>query len=110
MTYPEITSVNLSEGFEQLPLYINTVTDGLLGNILLASIWLLVMLVSYYAERRTLGRADLLSCIAYAGLVTMIAGVLLKMLTGLITSLAISVVVILGVASILLLMIQKDQD
>ena len=108
MTYASITSENLTEGLQVLPIYINTITDGLLGSMLLASIWLITLLVSYYSERRSLGRADVLSCTAYAGVITMVAGTLLKMITGMITGLAFSVVVIVGIASVLLLMIQKD--
>jgi hypothetical protein len=50
MTYADPTSVNMSAGFGQLLNYVNNVTNNWISNMILISIWVIVLMGYYKAK------------------------------------------------------------
>jgi hypothetical protein len=66
-TYETLAARNSSEGFQVIFLYVNDVTGGLFVNLLLFCLFCIVLLGSYFAQKRQTGTGDFPASFATAG-------------------------------------------
>jgi len=85
MTYPLITSYNLSAGMQVPFQYVNVITGGIFINMLLASIWIIFALGSYFMQKRRMGIGDFPQSIAVAGFVTTTFAFLLRLIPNMVS-------------------------
>jgi hypothetical protein len=83
MTYPLITdSVNMTKGMGDLLCYVNAdVTGFLFVNLLLVSIFLIIALGGYFAQKRSTGQGDFPQWMALGGFVTTIFAFIMRLVT-----------------------------
>lgn len=78
MTYTTIAEYgNLDQGLHMLFLYVNHISGGVFIPMLLFSLYLIVLLGMYFAQKNTTGYGDFAQSLAVSGLfVTVVAGLL----------------------------------
>ena len=78
MTYQTIADYGgMDEGIHVLFLYVNSISGGVFMPMFLASLYLIVLLGMYFAQKNTTGYGDFPQSMAVAGfLVTVVAGLL----------------------------------
>lgn len=67
MTYTEYSTVNASEGFQTIFVYVNDVTSGLFSNMLLFGLFVITFLGSFFASKRQTGSGNFAMSFAVAG-------------------------------------------
>jgi hypothetical protein len=101
MAYPSPSTINASKGFGEIINYVNTVTDNWFGNMLLIAIWVIVLMGYYKAKD------DFVGALAVAGFGLFVVG-LLFWIGGMITGIAMSVVIGLAIISIIPLFVDNN--
>ena len=107
MTYASVTDYNLTSGFQVLFVYANDVTSGLFINMLLFSIWILIVVGSYYLQKTSTATGDISQSLAIGCFVTSVITILLSLITGLVPTLTISVVIAITILVILFFLFSK---
>ena len=106
MVYPSITSVNLSEGFQEVPIYLDTVTSGFFIIMLLLTIYIVFVTGFYFSKR------DLLGGFAVGGFAVALMAILFRvsgMLQGETGTLVLSVCIVAAVAGMAGLFVKKRE-
>jgi len=97
MVYKEFSDVNASEGVQTLFVYVNEVTNGLFSAMLLFSLFMIILLATFFSAKRTSGGEDanFPASFAIAGFITASAAIVMSFVDGLmnITTLVVAIVV-----------------
>jgi hypothetical protein len=99
MTYPEISSVNMTKGFGEVLTYINTVTENWISNLILIAIYVIVMIGFYKAKD------DFQGAFAVAGYSTFVIA-LLFWVGGFVSGWALGIAVALTIIGTITLLIE----
>lgn len=105
--YQMITDYNMT-GLDVPFIYVNDVTGGLFIKLLLASIWLIFSIGSYFIQKRNVGTGDFPQSLAVAGFVTSVVAILLRLIAGLVDGLTLAVIIIVAGISILYFLFSRD--
>jgi hypothetical protein len=82
MSYPLANSINMTRGFGDLLCYVNAdVTGFLFVNLLLTSIFLIIALGGYFAQKRSTGQGDFPQWMALGGFVTTVFAFIMRLVT-----------------------------
>lgn len=84
MTYTEYSSVNASEGFQEIFIYVNDVTSGLFSNMLLFSLFVITFLGSFFASKRQTGQGSMAVSFAVSGYFVFGASLLMLLIPNLV--------------------------
>ena len=95
MTFETLENVNATQGFAQIFVYVNDVTNGLFSNLLLFSLFVIIAMASYLSSERLRGKGDFKVSLSVAGFVTSGAGLIMLLVDGLINTWSVVIVVIL---------------
>jgi hypothetical protein len=101
MTYPSPTSVNASKGFGEVTNYLDVVTGHWFGNMLLISIYVIILIGVYKAKD------DFAGALAIAGFGTFLIG-LLFWLGGMISGVMFGVVIAIAIVGAMVLWGSKN--
>lgn len=108
MTYETLSSVNTAEGMHTLFIYANTITTGWFMRLVLMGLFFIVLLGSFYARRTELGQGDIAVSFVVASFVTLIGGVVLSLIPGLIDMFTVGVIIAVFAISLLFLFLGKN--
>ena len=108
MTYPLITSYNLSEGMHIPFVYVNQITGGIFINMLLISIWLIFAMGSYFMTKQRMGVGDFPQSIAVAGFVTTTFAFLLRMIPNLVSGGALIICFVISAISVVIFLFSRE--
>jgi len=106
-TYRSITEYNMS-GLDTPFIYVNDVTGGLFVKLLIAIVWLIFSVGSYFIQKRNVGSGDFPTSLAVAGFVTSVLAMLLRLVPNLIDGLTLAIVIIVSGISILYFLFSRD--
>lgn len=101
MPYSSPSTINASKGFGEIINYVNMVTDQWFGNMILLAIWIIVLMGYYKAKD------DFVGALATAGFGLFVVGLLFWM-GGMISGIAMSVVIGLAIISIIPLFVDNN--
>lgn len=101
MAYADISSVNMSAGLHQLPVYANTVTNGLFMMAFLFALFMMVALGLYFNNIKRTGQGDIFQCFAVGGFITAVMASILSAIPGLISGTTLMTVLILAALAVL---------
>ena len=96
-----ITEKNLTKGIQEVPIYVNEITDGIFMKLVLASIWIIAVIGSYYIQKKSGSQPDFHSCVAVGGFILMMSAIILRLIPGFVDGLTLAVTIIIGLVSIL---------
>lgn len=109
MAFKTLEDVNSSDGFAQIFVYVNEVSDGLFSNLLLFSLFVVIAMSSYFASQRMRGRADFKVSLVVAGFVTSGAGLIMLLVDGLVSASSVGIVIVItGIFAAILFSSSKD--
>ena len=108
MTYEMITNRNVTSGFEQVFIYANDVTKGILFNGFLFGFWMIITLVVYFASKKDTGVGDLPVAMASSSFATLIITVMLRIVPGLVSGTVLTIVIGVFILSVLFLFFTRD--
>ena len=110
--YPLITAKNLSAGMDVPFTYVNEVTHGVFGNMLLFSVWCIFVLGMFFIQKRNYGTADLPACFAVGSYVTFVFAIILRLLPSgeypIVTGTAIAICLVVSIIGTLWLLLDKS--
>jgi hypothetical protein len=81
MTYALVNGINMTAGMGNLFCYVNDITGMLFINLLLLSVFLIVGLGGYFAQKRSSGQGDFPQWFAIGGFVTVLLAFILRLVT-----------------------------
>lgn len=100
MTYTSPTSVNMTKGFPELLIYLNTVTDSWISNMILLSIYIIAV-AGYYKSSD-----DFSGALAIAGFGTFIISLLFWM-GGFVSGVTFGIVIGIAIIGVLVLLMDN---
>ena len=109
MVHDTFSSVNLSAGLQEIPLLLNTVTDGMFSYMLFGSVFLITLLTSY-GYGRAYGKGDIGNSFAYSSVVTLIVATVFRIVVGMVSPTVYWALVAASAISVVYLLVQKDQN
>ena len=110
MVYPELNSVNTSQGLQTLFVYVNDITNGLFSRMFLTSLFVIIMVGSYFSRERMSGKGDWISSFAVAGYITFGAAIIMSFIPGMIDNLSIVICLAIAFIGTLWLLLSKDSS
>lgn len=103
-----IDTYNVSEGIHVTFLYVNDVTGGLFINLLLLSLFLIVGMGSFIAQKKTTGFGNIWGSFSAAGIITTVSALILSSIDGLVPTYTVIISIIVTIVSVLLLLTGRD--
>lgn len=107
--YPTINSYNMT-GVETVFVYLNDISGGLFIAFLLFSIFMVFTFGPYFAQKKLTGNGDFIACFAVGSWTVLIVAILLRLIPGLVNSLALGVCIALVVVAMMALFFDKSQE
>jgi len=110
MTYTEYSSVNASEGLQVLFVYANDVTNGLFINLFLFALFLITMMGSFFASKRTTGQGNLAVSFAVAGFFVAGASIILSLIPNMVNIFTVIISIVVAVIGVLWLYLADSSN
>jgi len=108
MPYPLISTYNMSAGMQVPFQYVNVITAGVFINMLLASIWIIFAMGSYFMSKRRMGVGDFPQSLAVAGFVTTTFAFLLRMIPDLVSGATLVVCFVITSISVVIFLFSRE--
>jgi multidrug transporter EmrE-like cation transporter len=108
MPIEQITSRNMSEGLHVLFIYINDITNGVFMQILLFSIWSIVVFGIYFAQKRDSTAGDFPMALAVGGVITVVFATLMRLIDGLLDPITYTITIVVALISVIFFFFSKD--
>lgn len=111
MTYASLGSYDLNDGLHVLFLYANDITGGVFIAMFLFTLYLIILLGSYFAQKNSTGRGDFPQSLAVAGfIVVVVAGLLRVASAGIVGLPLLAVCLIVFLIGLAILFLDKEGD
>ncbi len=108
--YQTIDQFNNSEGPAALFQYSNSITGGLFSRLLLFAIFMIIMLGSFFSQRRIDGNEDMAGSAAMAGFITSGAAIILSFIPGMVTTADVVITISITIVMVLWLLTSKSSN
>lgn len=110
MAYTEYSTVNSSEGLQVLFIYVNDVTGGLFINMFLFALFIVAMMGSFFASKRTTGQGNLAVSFAVAGYFVAGASIILSLIPNIVNIFTVIISVVVAVIGTLWLYMAESSN
>lgn len=107
MVYPEITDVNMSNGIQGLFTYAGSAVPAFIPLTLFA-FFVIILLATYFSQRRFDGRGDLPASFTVAGFATAVLCTVFSLYDGLVDIMVLSITYGVAVMGVLWLLSTRD--
>ena len=111
MTYELLTGsgYNMTMGVQVIFLYVNDVTGGLFSKMMLAAIWCIICLGTFFAAKKATQTGDFPVSFMVASFVTFIFAMILRLVPGLVDTYTIAIIIVFNLFGIFILMWNDEQ-
>jgi len=107
MTYRELSDVNTTPGVHTLFVYVAEI-EPIFVPLFLFSFFIILLLASYFSQRRLMNKADFPSSFAVAGYATFMLALAMSLIEGLISPFILTVTVVISIAGTVWLFLPKE--
>jgi hypothetical protein len=109
MAYDSLTTMNFSEGFHTIFVYLNNTTSGIFMPSLIFMLWACITIGSYHISFMRTGKGDFPQSMATSGFVMIILTTFLLMnVSGLINGTSATIIFSIGVLSIAWFLLSRE--
>lgn len=110
--YAELTTYNLTAGPQVMLCYVNDITAGIFMHTFLLMIFVIMVLGSYFMQKKTSGVSDFPVSFALGSWTTLIFSIIMRLLScgsePLTSNIALGILIVMSLISIIMLMTSRD--